>query len=341
MRFFNVFVVITALALGVAPRFVFCATPPGEVVQWGDGSARRGVVGIEKTRQTERTHGAELLTNIISVSAGDFHWLALSSSGQVVARGSDYYGQARPPIGSDYISAISAGGQHSLALQSNGLVVGWGDNRYGQADVPPGLTNVTAIAAGATHSLALKADGTVVAWGRYRPLPAGLTNIIALSITGSGNQERNLALRRDGSVVAWGTETIYSDGAPPQGLSNIVAVAVGKNHSLALTASGHVVGWGFNGSGQAIGVPTEASPYTASGQVMIDGKALSNVVAIAAGDGFSLALEENGTIVAWGKNRFGLASVPAGLSNAVAIAAGGHFCLAITTNAAVAERFKR
>jgi hypothetical protein len=34
------------------------------------------------------------------------------------------------------------------------------------------------------------------------------------------------------------------------------------------------------------------------------------------------------------------ATVPAGLSNVVAIAAGESFCLAITTNRSVAERFQ-
>ena len=35
------------------------------------------------------------------------------------------------------------------------------------------------------------------------------------------------------------------------------------------------------------------------------------------------------------------ATVPDGLSNVVAIAAGDNFCLAITTNSAVAEKFRQ
>jgi len=51
---------------------------------------------------------------------------------------------------------------------------------------------------------------------------------------------------------------------------------------------------------------------------------LSDVVAIAAGGNHSLALRRDGTVVAWGLNHLGQATVPGGLSNVVAIAAG-HF----------------
>lgn len=50
--------------------------------------------------------------------------------------------------------------------------------------------------------------------------------------------------------------------------------------------------------------------------------ALSNVTAVAAGDSHCLALRSNGTVVAWGSNAYGQAAVPANLSNLVAVAAG-------------------
>jgi len=56
----------------------------------------------------------------------------------------------------------------------------------------------------------------------------------------------------------------------PIGLGNVVAIAAGYAHSLALTAEGRVVAWGYNGyrdRGIATDVPS----------------GLSNVVAIAAG----------------------------------------------------------
>jgi hypothetical protein len=60
-------------------------------------------------------------------------------------------------------------------------------------------------------------------------------------------------------------------------------------------------------------------------------KGLNNVTAIAADEHLSLARKRDGTVVAWGGNYFGQTSVPAGLSNVVAIASGWQFGLALTT----------
>jgi alpha-tubulin suppressor-like RCC1 family protein len=57
---------------------------------------------------------------------------------------------------------------------------------------------------------------------------------------------------------------------------------------------------------------------------------LSNVVAVAAGYGFGLALKSDGTVVKWGWDDYlPDVSVAAGLSNVVAIAAGSYDCLAL------------
>ena len=73
---------------------------------------------------------------------------------------------------------------------------------------------------------------------------------------------------------------------------------------------------------------------------MLQGVILSNVVAVAANNGYSLALQKNGTIISWGRmiNNLYPAYVPSGLSNVVAIAAADDVCLAITTNKAVCDR---
>jgi hypothetical protein len=56
---------------------------------------------------------------------------------------------------------------------------------------------------------------------------------------------------------------------------------------------------------------------------------LVGVNAIAAGYGHSLALKDDGTVVAWGYNRSGQIDVPGGLTDVVAIAAGGEHNLAL------------
>jgi hypothetical protein len=59
---------------------------------------------------------------------------------------------------------------------------------------------------------------------------------------------------------------------------------------------------------------------------------LSNVIAIAAGNLFSLALTTNGTVRAWGDNSYSQTAVPGDLSNVVAIAAGGYAGLALKSD---------
>ena len=123
----------------------------------------------------------------------------------------------------DFVVSLVASNRYGLGTGSLTLrvspVVGWGDNYGGQTNVPSGLSNVVAIAAGGGHDLALTTEGRVVAWGRneYIWYSSGLSR---------GNHE-------------WvGQATV------PSGLSNVVAIAAGHWHSLALTAEGRVVAWG-------------------------------------------------------------------------------------------------
>jgi len=61
------------------------------------------------------------------------------------------------------------------------------------------------------------------------------------------------------------------------------------------------------------------------------------VVAIAGGPAISMALKKDGNVVVWGDNHHHQVDLAAGLSNIVAIAAGQNFCLAIQTNGTLVE----
>jgi alpha-tubulin suppressor-like RCC1 family protein len=124
------------------------------------------------------------------------------------------------------------------------------------------------------------------------------------------------------------------------GLSEPVAVAAGKEHSLALLANGTVMAWGANGAGQL----GNGSNTASSVPVAVSG--LSEVTAVSAGTNHSLALLANGTVMAWGSNEKGQlgdgtttsSNVPvavSGLSEATAISAGDGFSLALRANGTV------
>jgi hypothetical protein len=59
------------------------------------------------------------------------------------------------------------------------------------------------------------------------------------------------------------------------------------------------------------------------------------VVAIAAGDYHSLAVQADGTVAAWGDDSQGQSDVPLGLTNVVAVSGGGAHSLALTADGTV------
>jgi alpha-tubulin suppressor-like RCC1 family protein len=191
------------------------------------------------------------------------------------------------------------------------------------------VSNVVAIAAGGDYdcALALQSNGTVVRLLTGSPMPNGLSNITAIAVS-EGRDLPDLALRHDGTVVLLTEGVGQSEMRPPPGLSNVVGIAAGYTHYLALKRDGTVFGWGGNANGEVTGTASQ----WAAGLAAPGGTILSNVVAIAASQGFSVALKREGTVVAWGQNARGQTDVPAGLSGVVSIAVGWQHCLAITTN---------
>ena len=241
------------------------------------------------------------------------------------------------------LRAAQVGGAPSAAwLTVPGTIISWGNDRAAQLDVPPGLSGVSALAAGDQHSLALTPDNyTITGWGSdgygqiepYSQAPLAYWYFGFLTPTpvlaAGGNHSLALAggytypdLQYFGTrLLAFG-DNGYGQCAVPAALSNnIAAFAAGFNHSLGVTySSGQVFAWGDNRYGQT-NVP--------------DG--LGYVVAVAGGQAHSLALLNDGTVVAWGagtnnsglNSQYGQSLVPANLSNIVAVAAGYYHSLAL------------
>ena len=120
----------------------------------------------------------------------------------------------------------------------------------------------------------------------------------------------------DSLISAWGQNS-SGQTTVPSGLSGVVAIAAGREHTAAVKIDGTVTAWGGGGSGQTT-VPS----------------GLSGVVAIAAGQYHTVALKSDGTVTAWGQNSNGQTTVPSGLSGVVAIAAGQYHTVALKGSAA-------
>jgi hypothetical protein len=98
----------------------------------------------------------------------------------------------------------------------------------------------------------------------------------------------------------------------PPGLSNVISLAGGAFHSVALKSDGSVTAWGDNSQGQ-VALP----------------EGFSNLVAIAAGGTHNIALRNNGDVLTWGDNLYGENITGLTLPGATAVAAGAYHNLVL------------
>ena len=277
----------------------------GSVWAWGHNKSGQLGDGSKTDRSTPRRVRA--IQGARAVAAGSGFSLALEADGSVWAWGNNASGQlgdGNAPI------------DHASPAQVYGL--------------GPGST-VTAIAAGTSFGLVLKRDGTVLGWGngvsgqlgdgsttkRSAPTPVvGLgSNSSVVQIAGGGSFA--MALKRDGSVWSWGNNASgqLGDGTAPVDHrapvpverlgagSGVVQIGAGNSYEMALKSDGTIVAWGNNKSGQ-LGDGT--APTDHHTPVPVKGLDRTNpVIAISAGGSHCLALERDGTVLAWGNNSHG------------------------------------
>lgn len=241
---------ITAVRAGC--RFSVALTAKGQVLTWGDNTF--GELGTGRKAGSDIPVRVKLprRTKVTAITVGWDFAAARTSAGQVLSWGDNMSGQlgngrttgSRLPVkvklpSRAKVTALAAGGGHVLALTSAGLFA-WGLNAFGQlgdgtttsSDRPvkveillrgPGLGHVTSLFAGCDHSLALFSGGALLAWG-YN----------AFGQLGNGTTTTS-----DNPV-----SVMLPTGA------KVRAVGATCRDSYALTAQGHVLAWGDNGSAQ-------------------------------------------------------------------------------------------
>ncbi|MDR2152810.1 MAG: hypothetical protein LBO72_08315 [Helicobacteraceae bacterium] len=233
--------------------------------------------------------------NITVIAAGAFHSFALDSEGKLYATGYNLRGELGvgdrknrydftlvSSLSDKNITAIAAG-DHSFAIGGDGKLYAAGSNDFGQLGMGDETSRnaftfidslsdkkIVAVAAGVLHSLAVDSDGKLYAVGNNLYGKLGLSD--------KTNRE---------------TFTLASSLSDKK----IVAIAANGDHSLALTSEGKVYAAGDNAYAQlGLGDKDERKIFT-----LVSSLSDKKIVAIDAGDEYSLALDEDGKAYEAGK----------------------------------------
>jgi alpha-tubulin suppressor-like RCC1 family protein len=347
--------IITALAGAVAVALGGCGsnTSDAPVLQGGSSASRSSVVAHVAPLDHERLVAREQFSVGLAMDGLVYAWGG-NTYGQL---GNGALNDSLVPVavkGMSNVRAISAGEYHVIATTQDGSVWGWGSNHFRQLGTLPlpvgglsstqpadpgtttprlihGLPRVRTVASNIFHNVAIAQEGGVYSWGSMAgvitrvPTPvAGLSDARAVAAGG----DFALALRPDGSVWGWGsnvfnvlsTDRSVSQSASPvriDGLENVVGIAAGAYHGLALRADGSVWTWGWDfaapsGKGQGIR------------PVAVDGLPASAVRSIAASPHNSAVLYQDGSVWAWGRNYYAqLGSRNANVSKPVRVTVPG------------------
>ncbi len=362
-----------ATAVAGGAEFGLALLKDGKVMAWGDDGLGQLGNGERPEEESQRSPvEVKELSGITAIAAGKAYGLALRSNGTAMAWGFDESGQfgdgkktddQDSPVELDKglggVTAIAAGEATSYALLKGGTVIDAGLNAYGQTGNGSGLgivdepvevkelSETTAIAGGYGFAMAVgRLSSTSVT--NVQPntsVEAGGARVTISGADFTGATEVKFGATKATSFAVNSAGAITAVAPPGKGTVDVTVTGPGGT-SLVSTAdqfiyrSAHAyVAWGGNAYGQ-LGNGTTSANSGVRSPIEVKGITREEPTALAAGGSFSLALEKEGTVWAWGENKHGQLGdktvfnkyepVRVGtLRGASAIAAGEYFGLAL------------
>jgi len=244
----------------------------------------------------------------------------------------------------------------------------------GQTLIPEGvIDHALQVATGDHHTVVLSAKSPK---NNLRFFGDTSTNFIPSEISVEYLASNPLQMDAEGSHtvvlaqgVSNGLKKAYSLGIgvqqPPNGMTGVKQVTAGKTHDAAIVATSSadwvgtplqncVVAWGDNSRSQCLGTDEFGNQITSpsnsatpgiqismANYAQINGVPVSGVKEIAAGNGNTIALKEDGSVVGWGSFEiWGVPvplEVPAGLTDVKQISASGANLAALNNNGTVTQ----
>ncbi|XP_064458774.1 probable E3 ubiquitin-protein ligase HERC4 isoform X2 [Ornithodoros turicata] len=193
-------------------------------------------------------------------------------------------------FGSRVVKDVACGKQHTLVLLANGYVYSCGSNEFGQLGQDRSQRKLEQVSALAAHEI--------------RAVSCG--------------QDHSLALSEAGQVFSWGCNKdgqLGNDSTDPQhnkpkvikklAVMQVVQIASGALHSLALTINGELYAWGSNSNGQLGIGEKDGGRSSHRSPCRVTHLAGIPLTQVACGGYHSVALTLSGALFVWGLNSFG------------------------------------
>ena len=290
-----------------------CAVVSGRVACWGD-NGKQVIAGGAKgpVAKPVLVSGIEQAASVVvSRSFG----CAVTSAGKVHCFRE---GKGRELGLLSDVADIAIYNNTVLALKKNGTLAGIDLGYEGKDSSPaelPKLERVSAVTAGANHACVLHKGGEVTCWGDPEYSGGGVDT------SEMGYEER---------------DKLAKEPVKPKGLTDVVQISAGDNHTCAVRKTKQIMCWGSNWSGELGDGSQERQLSPVAVQLLDD------ATHVAAGYHHSCARRTSGKVVCWGEGRSGQlgSGTPGargmvevqGIADAVSIGAGDEVsCAALAS----------